>query len=122
MGVELGDWYVGGDFLNLFFSGTRCLSGNNLRTDGSTVNDSHAEVLARRGFLRFAFAYNKLIFNFLRFIYAQLNDFLDNKETIFDTKRADDNRLVLRPNVHIHLFINTAPCGDGRVFTMAYVI
>lgn len=35
-----------------FGTGNRCITGEHLSQDGLVVNDSHAEVVARRGFLR----------------------------------------------------------------------
>ena len=34
-------------------SGNRCISSQHLSLDGLSVNDSHAEVITRRAFLRF---------------------------------------------------------------------
>ena len=99
------------------------MSGENLRTDGTAVNDCHAEVLARRGFIRFNSTSKTLPYTYVpcRFLYKQCNDYLDDKETIFAAEKTSDNRLVLKPGIRLHLFINTAPCGDGRVFSLAYI-
>jgi double-stranded RNA-specific adenosine deaminase len=35
------------------FSGNRCITGNELSLEGNTVNDSHAEIITRRGFIRY---------------------------------------------------------------------
>ncbi|CAC5420142.1 Double-stranded RNA-specific adenosine deaminase [Mytilus coruscus] len=34
-------------------SGNRCITGKELSLEGNTVNDSHAEIITRRGFIRF---------------------------------------------------------------------
>uniref|UniRef100_F1KXY0 Double-stranded RNA-specific editase 1 n=1 Tax=Ascaris suum TaxID=6253 RepID=F1KXY0_ASCSU len=84
-------------------TGNKCVQGSALCTDGCTVNDSHAEVLCRRGLLRF--------------LYQQLEVYLrDEQKSIF---RKVMGRLALRPSLTFHLFINTAPCGDGRIFSFS---
>jgi double-stranded RNA-specific adenosine deaminase len=35
------------------FSGNRCITGKELSLEGNTVNDSHAEIITRRGFIRY---------------------------------------------------------------------
>jgi hypothetical protein len=42
-------------------TGTKCIGGEYISLQGLSVNDSHAEVLARRGFLRFLFSELALI-------------------------------------------------------------
>lgn len=34
------------------FVGNRCITGNNLCVEGTVINDSHAEIIAKRGFRR----------------------------------------------------------------------
>ena len=40
-------------FSFIFYAGNRCITGSFLSLEGQTVNDSHAEVITRRSFLRF---------------------------------------------------------------------
>ena len=42
-------------------SGTKCVNGVQISLQGQTVNDCHAEVLARRGFVRFLYKQVMLI-------------------------------------------------------------
>ena len=82
----------------------RCISGDNLRLDGSTVNDSHAEMIARR--------------SLLRFLHAQLTILLSDKtdvKSIFVQKERQ-GKIQLRDGVKFHFYISTAPCGDAAVF------
>lgn len=57
---------------------------------------------------------------FLRFLYKQLKTYEFGKEhSIFEP--AEDGRLQMRSDVTFHLYISTAPCGDGALFTQ-YVV
>jgi len=87
-------------------TGTKCINGEYMNDRGFAVNDCHAEIIARRCFLRF--------------IYDQLEMHLsDDPETrgqsVFELR--DGGGYKLKPNIHFHLYISTAPCGDARIFS-----
>ncbi|KAJ8005030.1 hypothetical protein DPEC_G00142410 [Dallia pectoralis] len=82
-------------------TGNRCVKGEELSLKGDTVNDCHAEIISRRGFLRF--------------LYAELQKHCEGSEdSIFEP--ANDNKLRIKPDTTFHLYISTAPCGDGALF------
>ncbi|XP_075139424.1 double-stranded RNA-specific adenosine deaminase [Leptodactylus fuscus] len=83
-------------------TGNRCVKGEELSLRGETVNDCHAEIIARRGFIRF--------------LYDQLMKYnADSPEdSIFE--ESEGVMLRIRPGVTFHLYISTAPCGDGALF------
>ena len=83
-------------------SGTRCVEGHKLSLEGQVVNDMHAEVVARRS-LR-------------RFFYSELHKFYgqNSDDTIFV---STGDRAAVKDNVKFHLYISTAPCGDGAQFS-----
>ena len=110
-------------------TGNRCIVGTRMSLEGLTVNDCHAEVIARRGCLRF--------------LYQQLlaHD-PDDPESIFEPvvggggsggggedsgedsgeenacpTAAAAGKLRLKPGVTFHMYISTAPCGDGALFS-----
>lgn len=83
-------------------TGNRCVTGERLSMEGHTVNDSHAEIVARR--------------SLMRFLYQQLSNYHGGDECIFSSKQGS-MKLVLREGVSFHLYISTAPCGDGALFT-----
>ena len=60
------------------------------------VRDSHAEVLARRGFLRV--------------LYRELIRLMDTGESPL-LERRGTHRATLRRGVTVHLYVSTAPCG-----------
>ncbi|XP_057310124.1 double-stranded RNA-specific editase 1-like [Hydractinia symbiolongicarpus] len=84
-------------------TGTKCVTGDQMDHKGQTLNDCHGEIIACRGFRRYL--YNEL------FLAAG-----NKSSTIF--ARQPNGKFALKPSVHVYLFVNTAPCGDGRVFTL----
>lgn len=83
-------------------TGNRCVKGEELSLRGDTVNDCHAEIISRRGFIRF--------------LYSELMKHWESPgdETIFEV--ADDGKLKIKSDITFHLYISTAPCGDGALF------
>ncbi|XP_060559029.1 uncharacterized protein LOC132719290 isoform X2 [Ruditapes philippinarum] len=83
-------------------TGNRCITGQQLSLQGNTVNDSHAEIITRRGFLRF--------------LYKRLMEFDPNRPHPM-LEKSPRGKLQIRPNISFHLYISTAPCGDGALFS-----
>ncbi|KAM9214685.1 double-stranded RNA-specific adenosine deaminase isoform 3-T3 [Leptosomus discolor] len=83
-------------------TGNRCVKGEELSLKGETVNDCHAEIIARRGFMRF--------------LYSELMKYDPSSaaESIFEP--GGGKRLKIKSSVTFHLYVSTAPCGDGALF------
>ncbi|XP_029927808.1 double-stranded RNA-specific adenosine deaminase [Myripristis murdjan] len=82
-------------------TGNRCVKGEELSLKGDTVNDCHAEIISRRGFVRF--------------LYSELLRHCDGADdSIFEP--AEENKLRIKSDITFHLYISTAPCGDGALF------
>ncbi|KAF5286227.1 hypothetical protein FQR65_LT02239 [Abscondita terminalis] len=80
-------------------TGTKCLSRRRTSMYGATVNDLHAEVLARR--------------SLLVYLYDQLQLHLDNTDaSIFETS-VNNGKFKLKHDINFHLYISAAPCGDA---------
>jgi len=86
-------------------TGTKCITGDQMDHKGQTLNDSHGEVIACRGFRQF-------LFNQLKETIA------GDSNTVFQKKPRVKNKYCLKPTIKVFLYVNTAPCGDGRVFTL----
>lgn len=88
-------------------TGTKCIGANMLSTDGGILNDSHAEVIARRAFIRF--------------LLCQINS-VTRAQSIFqassDEKEEGGGRrhFVLANDVKFHMFTTSSPCGDASIF------
>ncbi|XP_064899048.1 double-stranded RNA-specific adenosine deaminase [Columba livia] len=86
-------------------TGNRCVKGEELSLKGETVNDCHAEIISRRGFMRFLYS------ELLKYNPA---DPSSTQQSVFEP--AEGNRLRIKSGVTFHLYISTAPCGDGALF------
>jgi len=89
---------------SLHYTGNRCITGQRLSMEGKVVNDSHAEIICRRAFISF--------------LYAELEKHFSDpgQSTIFEAGNYA-GKCKLREGVTFHLYISTAPCGDGALFT-----
>lgn len=86
-------------------TGTKCINGEYMSDRGLALNDCHAEIISRR--------------SLLRFLYAQLELYLnskdDQKKSIF--QKSPRGGFKLKESVQFHLYISTSPCGDARIFS-----
>lgn len=85
-------------------TGTKCLSGNHLSLSGESLHDCHAEILTRRCLMKY--------------FYVQLSKCIENKPSIF-CKEKKQGRFKLSDDISFHLYINTAPCGEARIFSFS---
>ena len=83
-------------------TGTKCVSGEYMSVTGTALNDCHAEIVSRRCLIDFFYTQLELLVN-------------GSKSTVLE--EAPKGGYRLRSEVRLHLYINTAPCGDARIFS-----
>ena len=89
-------------------TGSKCLPANRLSGRGESVNDSHAEVLARRGALLWLF--------------DEVGRIRDGSagETSPWIERHPPGKYRLRDTVRIHMYISTVPCTSIESVVIVY--
>lgn len=79
------------------------MKGDSLSLKGETVNDCHAEIISRRGFIRF--------------LYSELMKYSPQtaKDSIFEPARGGE-KLRIKETVSFHLYIRSVRlrCRHGR--------
>ncbi|XP_013117971.2 double-stranded RNA-specific editase Adar-like [Stomoxys calcitrans] len=88
-------------------TGTKCVGGEHISINGSVLNDSHAEIVSRRCFMKFVYSQLELHFS----------QATANQSIFVRNHRNAQYPYKLKPGIHFHLYINTAPCGDARIFS-----
>ncbi|EJD53914.1 adenosine deaminase/editase, partial [Auricularia subglabra TFB-10046 SS5] len=85
-------------------TGTKCLPMERLPAAGDALHDSHAEVLARRGALKWCLG------EIARSEAAAGSRWL---------QQTDDGTYALRPGVQLSMYISMLPCGDASMGLLA---
>ncbi|XP_038662334.1 tRNA-specific adenosine deaminase 1 isoform X2 [Scyliorhinus canicula] len=85
-------------------TGSKCIGQTKMSKDGNVVNDSHAEVTARRGFLRY--------------LYYQLKEAFKEKNSILAASRHN-GKWNLKPGISFVFFMSHTPCGDASIIPKA---
>nr|XP_054918765.1 tRNA-specific adenosine deaminase 1-like isoform X4 [Dermacentor andersoni]XP_054918766.1 tRNA-specific adenosine deaminase 1-like isoform X4 [Dermacentor andersoni] len=86
-----------------FATGTKSIPTGLACRLGNQVIDNHAEVLARRCFLRFA--------------YSELLKLACGEDSsVFETTGSSVFECRLKPGLRIHFFSSHTPCGDASIF------
>ncbi|CAN7038400.1 unnamed protein product [Brassica oleracea var. botrytis] len=105
-------------------TGTKCVSRSLLSPRGDIVNDSHAEVVARRSLMRL-------------FFYSEIQGMQQGKRTCcneakrqrhdthileFDPSSPENVKYKLKSGCHLHLYISQLPCGYASTSSPLYAL
>lgn len=85
------------------FTGTKCISKNEMSDRGDILNDSHAEIMCRRGFIRY--------------LYEQINFAISSESSIFAFNH-NKKKFEIIESISFHLFSTHSPCGDASIFAI----
>lgn len=83
------------------FAGTKCISKSEMNHRGDILNDSHAEIMCRRGFIRY--------------LYEQINLSISKNPSIFKFNESK-KKFKLNDEISFHLFSTHSPCGDASIY------
>ncbi|XP_015283702.1 PREDICTED: tRNA-specific adenosine deaminase 1 [Gekko japonicus] len=86
-------------------TGTKCIGQSNMRKTGDVLNDSHAEVVAKR--------------SFQRYLLHQLWLAAVQQETSIFSPGTEQGTWILRPHITFVFFSSHTPCGDASIIPMA---
>lgn len=84
-------------------TGTKCIGSTMMSENGDILNDSHAEVVCRRAFIRYLMAQVRATKS-------------PDGQSIF---KFDENsmKFKLEKSVKFHMFTTSTPCGDASIYT-----
>ncbi|KAG8994763.1 hypothetical protein FRB94_012576 [Tulasnella sp. JGI-2019a] len=91
-------------------TGSKCLSESKLPLDGQALHDSHAEVLARRGFVRWLFE---------EIIRLQVDGYVSHWICSQPESLGGRRTFRIRDSVRVHLYVSTLPCGDASMLALS---
>ncbi|GAB0091893.1 tRNA-specific adenosine deaminase 1 [Sergentomyia squamirostris] len=79
-------------------TGTKCIGVDQMSKSGDILNDSHAEIITRRAFVRY------------------LMDQMENSNDSIFFHEADVGKFTLKDDCKFHFFTTHSPCGDASIF------
>ncbi|XP_023790164.1 tRNA-specific adenosine deaminase 1 isoform X2 [Cyanistes caeruleus] len=85
-------------------TGTKCIGQKKMRKTGDILNDSHAEILAKR--------------SFQRYLLHQLWLAASHQQCIF-SPGTETGKWKLKPNIIFIFFSSHTPCGDASIFPIS---
>ncbi|NXU48146.1 ADAT1 deaminase, partial [Turnix velox] len=86
-------------------TGTKCIGQNKMRKTGDVLNDSHAEIVAKRSFQRYLLHQMGLAVS-----HQQCSIFMPGDET---------GKWKLKPSISFVFFSSHTPCGDASIIPIS---
>ncbi|XP_068943792.1 tRNA-specific adenosine deaminase 1 isoform X2 [Petaurus breviceps papuanus] len=85
-------------------TGTKCIGLSKMRKSGDILNDSHAEVIAKR--------------SFQRYLFHQLRAAVSLQQDSIFMPGTKTGMWKLKPDLHFVFFSSHTPCGDASIIPM----
>ncbi|KAK9509230.1 hypothetical protein O3M35_006588 [Rhynocoris fuscipes] len=85
-------------------TGTKCIGSKSMCPNGLIINDSHAEVLGRR--------------SFLRYLYNEIDTAKKDGESYIFSYKCTNDKCTLLDNIKFYFFTSHIPCGDASIIPM----
>ncbi|XP_068640286.1 tRNA-specific adenosine deaminase TAD1 isoform X2 [Aristolochia californica] len=105
-------------------TGTKCLGGSLLSAHGDIVNDSHAEIIARRSLLRFLYSEIKHLDDVVsdhihdRSGQIQIDEITGFLSCVDANDVMRQGKYQMKLGWKLHLYITQLPCGDASPATL----
>ncbi|XP_074263303.1 tRNA-specific adenosine deaminase TAD1 isoform X2 [Silene latifolia] len=101
-------------------TGTKCLPRSLRSPNGDVVNDSHAEVIARRALLRFIYSQIHTHHNIIdkdEVSGTNWSEGVDatNLPIYLETDKSGHGKYKLKDGWNLHMYISQLPCGDASL-------
>ncbi|CAN1249574.1 tRNA-specific adenosine deaminase TAD1 [Linum perenne] len=100
-------------------TGTKCIGRSRLSNRGDVVNDSHAEIIARRALMRLFYAQIQWLSGSLSKHELEndklQSDGLENQMFDVDEDSRNQVKFKLRAGWELHMYISQLPCGDASI-------
>jgi len=109
-GIAMTTSEGGGDDVQIISvtTGTKCINGEYMSASGLSLNDCHAEILAKRCLRRYLYTQLRM--------HIQADASYDPDNSILEA-RQEGQGFRVKNHVRFHLYISTSPCGDARIFS-----
>ncbi|XP_019069348.1 tRNA-specific adenosine deaminase TAD1 isoform X2 [Solanum lycopersicum] len=93
-------------------TGTKCIGRSRRSSNGDVVNDSHAEIIARRALLRYLYSEIQDVYNsHARSNGSVLCDDVDNFMFHLESDGLGTKKLKMKRGWQLHLYISQLPCS-----------
>ncbi|KAM6057896.1 tRNA-specific adenosine deaminase 1 isoform 3-T6 [Chlamydotis macqueenii] len=86
-------------------TGTKCIGRNKMRKTGDILNDSHAEIVAKR--------------SFQRYLLHQMWLAASHQQCSIFTPGTETGKWKLKPNITFVFFSSHTPCGDASIIPIS---
>ncbi|XP_015074890.1 tRNA-specific adenosine deaminase TAD1 isoform X3 [Solanum pennellii] len=93
-------------------TGTKCIGRSRRSSNGDVVNDSHAEIIARRALLRYLYSEIQDVYNSHAHSNGSvLRDDVDNFMIHLESDGLGTKKLKMKRGWQLHLYISQLPCS-----------